>query len=159
MPRRDEIEAAFCVLQTQAWVAGAEEVLRDDGFWHIEPDKDGPWHLDDAYRRGGDWSSGFTILTYGGEVVLFMSYTGYYKKEACAFLKDTLREQYEGGFFTGGRGPLMRDEDGLHYRNMLDPRGDFCLVGREEIYVDSNHPVFLMDPLGFHEYTVTVFPS
>lgn len=157
MPDRDEIESAFCILQAHGWVAGAEEVERN-GLWHIEPE-DGPWRLDDAYRRGSDWSVGSTSLTYDGEVVLFMAYSGYYKKEARQFLKNTLREAYEAGTFLGGRGPSERRVGLLHYHNFLGAHNSRSFAGREEIYVDSTNHLLPNDLLGYHEYLGMIFPS
>ena len=158
MPNREEIETMFLAFHGRGWVAGAEEVEHDDGMWHIELE-DEPWRFDDAYRRGNDWSCGHTKLFYEGELVLFMSYCGFYPKDVRTFLKETLRKQYEGLAFLGGRGPRTHRANGLSYHNVLQASDEFCVTGREEIYRDSDHHLKLNELLGFHEYMVVVFPS
>lgn len=109
----------------------------------------GDYKVIDDYRTTphSNKSAGTTTILYKNDPVWWMSYGGWYKKEAIPFLKASLKKEYGRGVFFGGRGPGSCTRENLVYINFVE-NGSFSeFNGREEI-VDRES----FETMGSHKY-------
>lgn len=64
------------------------------------------WHTNPNSNK----SFGSTLITFGGTPIWSMSYGGWYNPRAVSFLKMVLADNYDERIFSGGRGPIRRQD-------------------------------------------------
>jgi hypothetical protein len=134
-------------------VAGLVKTKTPDGYKTIEFTT-GDYKVVDRYctTPHSSYSAGTTTISWKDAPVWWMSYGGYYDKEATIiFLKRVLRSTYELRVFMGGRGPENCTDVSadMTYSNNVDPNfHDFeRFQGWEEIRDELTGRC-----LGYHEY-------
>lgn len=147
----EEAEQIFLRFMAQGWPSGAEPLLLEDktGFLF----KQGAFTFLDQWEvnESSGHSADTITIYYQGQLIWFMSYGGYYPKEASTLVKQALLEVYQRYQFVGGRGPTHYASGHLEYFNQVDPmfQGFKCFSGRDRV-IDRSQP---SNPeIGWHKY-------
>lgn len=109
----------------------------------------GDFKVVDCYftNSHGNHSAGSTHIWCEGQLVWTMSYQGWYQEEVVPFLKKALRQNYDIGFWNGGRGPSFFADDGMTYFNNVNSPNEWKHFHGKEMVYDRNGQL-----AGFHEY-------
>ncbi|MEK7564704.1 MAG: DUF5680 domain-containing protein [Patescibacteria group bacterium] len=151
---RDATMAFFFEAMIQGWVGeGVETELPNlpgyKVFRHESADK--RLVLVDSYCVSGKSrvpkSVGTTTIWWDDRPVWWMSYGGWYEKEAVPFLKQALLSVYKVGGFIGGRGPASFRDGHMIYVNRPEKCDFSSFKGHEEIIEIASGST-----LGEHEY-------
>jgi hypothetical protein len=149
----------FCRGMMTGYVVGAPTTPS-----HMIPGWKGYEYREDDFRLADIYtvsqsgpSVGQTHLYYQGSLIWFMSYGGFYKKEAIPALKAALASTYSRSEFNLGRGPLVyRHENYEYILTPGDKQGFSRFSARERIVrIDKEapdpHDAPDSTPMGEHE--------
>lgn len=114
-----EAEAAVLRGLAKGYASGAKATpVPSKPGWKCYEYSEGLWYLRDAYyvHPVTGKSVGETRMHYcEHHLIWFMSYGGFYKKEAISCLKGALMANYQRGIFNAGRGKDGYQESGYRY--------------------------------------------
>lgn len=151
---REATLAFFFEAMLKGWVAEGVETEPSNlpgyrVFRHESADK--RFALVDSYCVSGKShfpkSAGTTTIWWDDRPVWWMSYGGYYEKEAIPFLKQALVTAYMNKAFVGGRGRLSFRDPHMIYINSPEKNDFSSFKGSEKIIEIAS-----ASTLGEHEY-------
>lgn len=140
---RLEVEEVFFEAMNKGYATDASKkksILWLPGSKVVKHERDS-WKVVDLYHvtQLGPRSGGTTTVSYEGQPVWMMQYSGWYEKDAIPCLKAALRAAYKKKQFLGGRGPKMfRLRQEFFYQNFLE-FGEFdgSFKGEEQVYATA----------------------
>lgn len=102
-----EAQDLFCRGMAVGYASGAPSgLVFGDTDWKMFGYREGDWRLEDRYYISPTTgkSVGETRIYFERQLIWFMSYGGFYKKEAIPCLKGALMANYKENVFNSGRG-------------------------------------------------------
>ncbi len=153
-----EAQAFFCRGMATGYAAGATATpVFGDTDWKRFGCREGDLLLEDRYyvNSSNAKSVGETRIYHASRLIWFMSYGGFYKKEAIPCLKAALMANYTKGEFYAGRGQNEYTQDGYLYMIVTDNSGRIGFdrfFAREAIFrAGTKDGVEAPIPFGRHE--------